>query len=398
MLHHSGQRLIRILLALVIVAVAGSAFSVPVAGAATAIELKRAAKAAAEAEVKRMQSQLAEEMSAYVSLGREMASARAEASAAESNTVKLQAELQYSQSVLADRVVRLYEGERLTVVDILLTSHSPQDFFARTRYLLMIGENDAMLVQDVARLHEEALYLQRAQDERLQRLTALTYASDDRRKQIQADIAAQQLRAKALGADLAQLIRQAQVQQQASGGAPSARFSPDTVISEANFTASTSMSAAGIQTFLNTLPGALKSYRAADHTGKVRPAAEMIAEAAVAFRVSPRVILVTLQKEQSLLEASNPSRNAYDWAMGCGKADTATYYQYLGFGKQIWFGAQKLRQNADLWQPGATLDVDGSVVHPTNPGTHAQYRYTPHFGGVTSFWMLYWRYFGDPLG
>ncbi len=123
----------------------------------------------------------------------------------------------------------------------------------------------------------------------------------------------------------------------------------------------------------------------------------MIAEASVKWGISPKVILATLQKEQSLLTAKNPSQNAMDWAMGCGKADSFTTYKYQGFGKQIYYGAEKFKQNAALWKPGASQKIDGSTVYPTNPGTHAQYRYTPHFPGVMSFWMIYWRYFGDPL-
>jgi hypothetical protein len=68
-----------------------------------------------------------------------------------------------------------------------------------------------------------------------------------------------------------------------------------------------------------------------------------------------------------------------------------------GFGNQIWWGAQKQNKNALDWRPGAYEPVDGTKVFPTNEGTFAQYRYTPHFSGVMSFWMIYWRYFGDPL-
>ena len=38
-----------------------------------------------------------------------------------------------------------------------------------------------------------------------------------------------------------------------------------------------------------------------------------------------------------------------------------------------------------------------SRVTPTNRATWGLYRYTPHFGGNTSFWMIWWRHFGDPL-
>jgi len=43
------------------------------------------------------------------------------------------------------------------------------------------------------------------------------------------------------------------------------------------------------------------------------------------------------------------------------------------------------------------MTIDGSAVYPTNSATYSLYKYTPHLRGTTSFWLLYWRYFGDPL-
>jgi hypothetical protein len=117
------------------------------------------------------------------------------------------------------------------------------------------------------------------------------------------------------------------------------------------------------------------------------------------YTVSPKVILATLQKEQSLLENAHPTQEAMDWAMGCGRPDSgARILKYKGFGKQIDGGASKFDSNANLWEPGYTEPIDsGAFVKPTNPGTLAQWRYTPHTSGVRSFWNLYWRYFGSPL-
>jgi hypothetical protein len=122
----------------------------------------------------------------------------------------------------------------------------------------------------------------------------------------------------------------------------------------------------------------------------------MIAEAANAWEVSPRVILTTLQKEQSLISRGSPSQYALDWAMGCGKMDGSTLSQYQGFGNQIWGGARALHRNRTSWHPGISLNIDGAAVYPTNAATFTLYRYTPHFHGNTSFWRLYWHYFGDP--
>jgi hypothetical protein len=158
------------------------------------------------------------------------------------------------------------------------------------------------------------------------------------------------------------------------------------------------MSAADIQAFLDTQPGALKSYRGPDHNGVTKSAAEIIADASVLFNVSPKVILATLQKEQSLLSTKSPKQSQYNGAMGAGMPDSGSVASNMqGFGNQIYWGAQKLNKNALDWHQGAYEPVDGTDVYPTNEGTFAQYRYTPHFSGVVSFWTLYWRYFGDPL-
>jgi hypothetical protein len=260
---------------------------------------------------------------------------------------------------------------------------------------VLVSQGDAALLDQVRLLHSQSLYVQQTVADHLARLTTLQADADDRRVTIINAIAAQQAKARALGQDVARLMREQA--KAVTGGTPSGKFNPDTVVSEANFRASSSMTAAGIQAFLDQQPGTLKSYRVADHNGKVGSVAQMIAEASAAQGISPKIILATLQKEQSLLTNQNPTKESYDWAMGCGKADSFTSFQYQGFGKQIWYGAYKFKQNAALWSSGATQVIDGSVVRPTNPGTHAQYGYTPHMSGVMSFWMIYWRYFGDPL-
>ena len=163
---------------------------------------------------------------------------------------------------------------------------------------------------------------------------------DEQRIAIEKRVAGLEKKAQSIGADVARLVaveRQASV---ASGGEPTGRFQTDTVISEANFRDSESMTVDEIQAFLDQQPGTLKSYRARDHNGRMASTAQMIAEASRAWRVNPKVILVKLQKEQSLLADKSPSRTQYDWAMGAGATDSGKIYKYQGFGKQIWWGAQ----------------------------------------------------------
>jgi len=262
--------------------------------------------------------------------------------------------------------------------------------------LVIISSRDSRLIDDVRLARQERLWLQESLSQRMELLSELQASADEQRSRIGSDLAAQQARATELGADIANLLREKRVASYA-GGDPLYEFNPDTVISATNFRDADSMTAEDIQAFLDRQPGTLKSYRAPDHNGVVKSTAQMIAEASAAWKVSPKVILVKLQKEQSLLANPSPTKEAYDWALGCGRADSKTYYEYQGFGNQIWWGAYKLNKNAGPWRPGIEMSIDGSPVRPTNSSTYSLYKYTPHLRGTMSFWMIYWRYFGDPL-
>ena len=178
------------------------------------------------------------------------------------------------------------------------------------------------------------------------------------------------------------------------GQIANATFNPDTLISDANFRAVSSMSQAEVQTFLAGQSGTLKSYAAADVNGTVKPASQIIWEAAQAFDVSPKVVLVTLQKEQGLLTSPAPSASALAWAMGCGSPSS--------FGAQVWWGSDSLSVDGAGWYAGITKSCGDGTVAPTNISTYSLYTYTPWIGlaggGNKLFWTLYWQYFGDPLG
>lgn len=186
----------------------------------------------------------------------------------------------------------------------------------------------------------------------------------------------------------------------------------DDVISDENFRGSYSMTQQEIQEFLNTQPGVLKSYSAPDYAGKVKPAAQIIYEAAVAWNVNPKVILATLEKEQSLIgvgvhaKTATHSHGTYEYhlpkAMGCGIFAGSTN-TYPGFGNQVWNGARKLSTYEVTfgWKPGKTMLIVPDTgptkitIVPQNAATFAQYTYTPHEHGVKLFWTIYERWFGD---
>ncbi len=359
------------------------------------IESKKAEKAAAVAELERMRQELAVEMAEYVSMGRQISQTEADIAEVTAQIEEQSGSLMSARRALSARVIELYRGDRLVIVQLLFTADSIPDLIDRMSYLTAASRHDAHLIQSVREEQQESLYLQETLARRIEQLQSLQVDADERRQRIEAEIDAQQARAIELGEDIARMMREAAAVQ--IPGNPDASFAPDTIISQERFRAVNTMSVMDIQAFLEKQPGRLASLRVADYQGQVKSAAQMIAEASAAWNVNPEVILATLQKEQSLLSRSAPTQNALDWAMGCGKTDSATLNQYRGFGNQIWYGAKSLDANAKRWKPGAELNIDGSVVMPTNSATFALYRYTPHLHGNTSFWLIFWRYFGDPL-
>jgi len=340
----------------------------------------------------------------FISIGRELDRTRGEVSELAIKLAAGELKLTAARSTLTSRAVEIYRAPRIGIVEVFIGTSSLQDLFARIRYLAIISEHDARLMRDYRLTLSENLFLQQSLADQEANLTKLQDQADEQRKQIERDVAAREAQAKTLGSDAARLAAAAAAAAVVPtvggtvGGTPTGKFVPETVISQTNFRAATSMSAADVQAFLQTQPGALKSYVGVGHSGVQQTAAEMIAEASVNFNVSPKVILATLQKEQSLLSTKNPSQSQYNGAMGAGMPDSGSIAgEMQGFGNQVWWGAQKQNKNALDWHQGAFEPVDGTNIYPTNEGTFAQYRYTPHTSGVMSFWMIYWRYFGDPL-
>jgi hypothetical protein len=208
-----------------------------------------------------------------------------------------------------------------------------------------------------------------------------------------------------------------------------ATYDPSAILSDDNFRAVYSMSAADVQAFLvywepyaygygktssetpdayyvrtGTFP-ALRYLSVPDVDGVTKSAAEIIYEAAVSNNISPRVMLVMLQKEQSLVQASNPSANTLSRAVGAGCPDGGGN-KYPGFANQVRNGARLLSgycevpgyPNYGMYRPGVAMTIDGQVLHPMNVTTYKLYVYNPHLGGNQNFWTLWNRYFGDPMG
>jgi hypothetical protein len=226
---------------------------------------------------------------------------------------------------------------------------------------------------------------------------------------------------------------------------PASEFDPGFIVSDDSFYDSSAMTEDEIQAFLEgvgcrprdrvpcladftqstvTQPAAGPGH-CAEYRGGIRErASRIIAKTAAACGVSPRTLLVLLQKEQSLL--TRPSESGYLRAMGYGCPDTADCdTKYFGFFNQVYNAAWQFRQYTEeperqyhvgpvdvQFHPDAACG--GSRVEIENQATANLYNYTPYqpnpatiadprvgdacsaFGNL-NFWRIWHRWFGDPL-
>lgn len=198
-------------------------------------------------------------------------------------------------------------------------------------------------------------------------------------------------------------------------------FDPNNLITDGEFVDVNNMSVDEIQRFLSKQGSYLKDY---SEDGKT--AAQIIADSARGvFRsqnlidfvptasikldsstgtVNPKVILVTLQKEQSLISKTTKDDNALRKAMGYGCPDSGSCSsEYAGFTKQVEWGSWQLRFNYERakdsgfsdYQVGQSLtvsnaDSSSTTVTFSNRATASLYRYTPHvYNGNHNFNNLY---------
>lgn len=164
-----------------------------------------------------------------------------------------------------------------------------------------------------------------------------------------------------------------------------------------------------IQHYLNR--GYLGDYKTEDWEGAQRYASDIIWRAAQTHNISPKFLLVLLQKEQSLIEDDDPTDRQLDWATGyavcdsCSKDDPAIQ-RWKGFGKQVNSAAAQFREGylADIeetgstqgkYGPGIEVEIDDTTVTPANAATAALYAYTPHLHGNENFVKIWDRWFSS---
>jgi len=241
-------------------------------------------------------------------------------------------------------------------------------------------------------------------------------------------------------------------------------FDANFIISDSNFFDASALNSSQIQNFLNSkldtcealdsrpaytsvrMP-CLKDYSqptssiAADrfcngYSGaSSETAATIIAKVSVACGISPKVLLVLLEKEQGLVRDTWPIRVQYASATGNGCPDTAACDPSVaGFLYQVYFGArafqryvkdnasynfrlgqaQPVRYQAANVEARFGIDCGAANVYMSNWATVALYTYTPYtpnaaalanlYGagdncsayGNRNFWVIFSDWFGDP--
>jgi len=186
---------------------------------------------------------------------------------------------------------------------------------------------------------------------------------------------------------------------------PADTFNPNSIISDEEMQDWQSMNRADIQAFLSDKGSYLATYRAPDVNGTTRLASDTIAQAARTHRINPKHILVTLQKEQSLITSKSPTQYQLDWAAGYGVCDSCdtndpALQKHRGFGNQVDSAAAIIRwyyDNAptERWikRANQTYIIDGIEVTPTSHATAYLYTYTPHIHGNQNNWIIYNKWF-----
>lgn len=239
------------------------------------------------------------------------------------------------------------------------------------------------------------------------------------------------------------------------GGAPraaaatAADFDPGNLISDENFFDGDAMNADAVQSFLDAqLRSCTAGYTCLKGYSQATPAmggtarcsalpamgsasaATIIARVGAACGISQKVLLVLLQKEQSLVTDPDPTQRQFDRATGFACPDTAPCdSSFGGFFYQVYYAARQFkvysaypanynhiagRWNQVLYHPNAACG--SSPVFIANQATAGLYNYTPYQPnaaalrnlystgddcsayGNRNFWRMWSDWFGNPAG
>jgi hypothetical protein len=234
-------------------------------------------------------------------------------------------------------------------------------------------------------------------------------------------------------------------QPQPAAAAAGSPFDAGNIISDVNFYNGAAMSAASVQEFLaqevphclgtclvnykqNTPNMAADSYCSAYGGLAAESAASILARVGAACNISQKVLLVLLQKEQSLVTATNPTAAKFNAATGFSCPDSAPCDpSFAGFFYQVYYAARQFEiyaklpthfnyqaglTNQILWSPNCT---SRTAVFIQNKATAGLYDYTPYTPdpallanitgtgdgcssyGNRNFWLYYTNWFGSTI-
>lgn len=199
--------------------------------------------------------------------------------------------------------------------------------------------------------------------------------------------------------------------------APVNGFNAGNIIDDFVFTNSNTMNVSQIQSFLESkvpicdtwgtggsTPTARRDYIRSkgydvplkcmvDYQENGKSGAQIVYDAAQEFQINPQVLLVLLEKEQSLITDDWPGPWQFKTATGYGCPDTAACdSQYFGLTNQVrwaarmyrailnnsptWYTPYVLGNNYIKWNPVSSCG--GSTVNIENRATQALYNYTPY--------------------
>lgn len=196
----------------------------------------------------------------------------------------------------------------------------------------------------------------------------------------------------------------------AQASTPDENFNPGFIISDQEVLDHDCMSQEEIQEFLEGKNSYLANYTCENpDTEETLKASEVIYNRATANKVSPKFLLVLLQKEMSLIEDDSPGESQLKWATGYGCPDGGGCNdRWEGFWKQVNSASLQFRDymdNPDLYNyqkgkpytfdnPYSTTKQETTTVIPQNKATAALYNYTPHvYNGNYNFYRTWQRYF-----
>ncbi len=189
--------------------------------------------------------------------------------------------------------------------------------------------------------------------------------------------------------------------------AAQADFNPQFIISDSEMFDYQGWTISDIQGFLEARGSYLATYQAEDLVGNMRTAAGIIFDSSQLNQVNPKYLLVTLQKEQSLITDDAPAQKQLDWATGYAVCDSCDrndpkVAKHKGFAKQVddaggimrWYFNNK-EINSIIKKKDSLLSIDNTEVIPQSWATAFLYTYTPHLHGNKNFWRIWQTWFSQ---